>query len=259
MSVPKSIRKNRSDLNEWVVLEGYRGSIAHGMYVPGKETIDDKDLMTIIVPPLEYYFGLNQYGSRGTKEIARDEWDIVVYEIRKFISLLEKGNPNVLSLLWLEPNYYTKITPAGQLILNRRHIFVGRHVYKSFSGYAYGQLHRMTRGNKMGYQGARRRQMFEKFGYDCKNAAHLVRLLRMGIEFLKDGELHVHRHDAQQLLEIKRGEWPLEKIEKESERLFSVAEQAFLNSTLPKRPDRDLVNQLSVDVVTTALDAGVSL
>jgi len=51
--------------------------------------------------------------------------------------------------------------------------------------------------------GAKRKSLVEKFGYDTKNAAHLILLLRMGIEFLSVGVLHVKRHDAQELLEIK--------------------------------------------------------
>jgi len=47
----------------------------------------------------------------------------------------------------------------------------------------------------------------EQFGYDSKHAMHLVRLLRMGIEALRDGEILVKRHDAQELLDIRNGAW----------------------------------------------------
>lgn len=36
--------------------------------------------------------------------------------------------------------------------------------------------------------------------------------------------LYVRRHDAQQLLEIKRGEWTLDQVKAESDRLFKNAE-----------------------------------
>jgi len=83
-----------------------------------------------------------------------------------------------------------------------------------------------------------------------KHGAHLLRLLRMGIEFLNDGELHVLRQDAQQLLEIKRGEWSLEKVKEEAERLFISAETAYTLSKLPDRPDREKVNKLCVEIAT---------
>lgn len=256
MGIPKDIMRENKSLGEWSILLAYRGSIAHGMYVPSSDpnSIDDKDIMGICVPPKEYYYGLKQFGSKGTQEIFRDEWDIVVYEARKFMGLLEQGNPNVLMMLWLRANYYLKKSKAGQLIIDNRNIFVGRHVYRAFTGYAYGQLHRMTHHEFHGHMGAKRKALVEKFGYDCKNAAHLIRLLRMGMEFLKDGELYVHREDASQLLEIKKGEWTLEQVKNEADRGFALAEQAYINSTLPVGPDKEKVNQLAVKVIETAMN-----
>jgi len=54
----------------------------------------------------------------------------------------------------------------------------------------------------------KRRELVRRLGYDAKNAAHLIRLLRMGIEFLTEGTLHVERVDAPELLDIKHGAWP---------------------------------------------------
>ncbi len=130
---------------EDAILAGYRGSIVHGTYRPNSEpnSIDDKDVMIIVVPSLDHYFGLKEFGSKGTKEAKRDEWDIVTYEVCKFIRLLSKGNPNVLSLLWITPKHYLKITSAGQLILDNRKLFATKHVYHAFTGYAYSQLYKM--------------------------------------------------------------------------------------------------------------------
>lgn len=233
VAIPPDLPAVHPALDEWAILSAYRGSIAHGMYVPSNDpsSIDDKDVMAVCVPPLDYYFGLQEFGSRGTKEIKRGEWDIVVYEARKFIRLLAQGNPNVLMMLWLDAPFYLKIAEAGQLLLDRRCLFVGRHVYQAFVGYARSQLHKMTHFAFQGYMGAKRKTLVERFGYDCKNAAHLIRLLRMGIEFLRDGRLYVRREDAEQLMEIKRGEWTLEDVKAEAECGFRDAEQAYRNST----------------------------
>ncbi len=252
--IPKGIRGDEPGLNKWCILSCYRGSIAHGMYVPNDklESIDDKDVLSVCVPPEDYYIGLWQYGSRGTKEIKRDEWDIVIYECKKFISLLEKGNPNVLSALWLDPTSYITTTPAGRLILENRNLFVGKHVYHSFIGYAHGQLHRMTHYKFEGYMGEKRKQLVDKFGYDLKNAAHLIRLLRMGIEFLTDGILYVKRKDASQLLDIKRGEWTLQQVKDESDRLFGLADEAYIRSALPVSLNGNLINELTKQVIRMA-------
>jgi len=243
-------------LHDWSILLAYRGSIAHGMYVGPADpmSIDDKDVMGICIPPMEYYYGLKEFGSRGTKEIKEGPWDIVLFELRKAMRMLAGGNPNVLGILWLEQQDYIMVTPAGQLLIDNRELFVGKHVYHSFVGYAHGQLHRMTHGAYEGYMGEKRKTLVEKFGFDCKNGSHLIRLLRMGIEFLATGRLRVKRPDAQELLEIKRGEWSLERVQREAESLFSKAHDALIASKLPDAPDRDKINALCVHIAETWLN-----
>lgn len=101
-----------------------------------------------------------------------------------------------------------------------------------------------------GYMGEKRRELVRRVGYDAKNAAHLIRLLRMGIEFLTEGTLHVERVDAPELLAIKRGEWPLEKVKAEAERLFVLTQEAYVRSPLPPEPDRARAEQLCVEMIS---------
>lgn len=250
MTVPRDILAENPALSEWAILGGYRGSIVHGTYAP--DGIDDKDVMYFCVPPMRYYTGLRQFGTRGTLEIKRNEWDIVVYEARKAIGLLAQGNPNVLCMLWLSDKHRLCLMTAGAFLLSRRNLFVGKHVYHSFVGYAKGQLHRMTHGAHQGYMGEKRKALVAEFGYDTKNAAHLVRLLRMGIEFLTDGVLRVERQDASELLDIKAGRWTLEKVKAEADRLFALAQEAFVHSPLPPLPDREAIDILCQDVIQLA-------
>lgn len=252
MSIPRAITDGIPALGPWCALSGYVGSISHGTYRPPNDptSTDDKDAMAFCVLPSEYYLGLSSFGSRGTMEVKRDEWDIVIYDIRKAMSLLMQGNPNVLCMLWLSPQYRLTTSPAGQLLLDYRGAFVGKHVYNSFVGYARGQLHRMTHGACLGYMGAKRKALVSEFGYDTKNASHLIRLLRMAIEFLMTGELQVERTmDASELVDIKRGRWTLEQVQAEATRLFAQADEAFVRSTLPEKPDRNMISRLCEDVI----------
>lgn len=230
------------------VLLGYRGSIAHGMYIPSSDpdSIDDKDIMGVCIPELNNYLG---FGHFEQKEKQYKEWDSVVYEIRKYFRLLLKSNPNVMSLLWLEPNMYITKTEIGRQIVENRYLFVSKQAYHSFNGYAYGQFKRMTHFKFEGYMGVKRKQLVERHGYDTKNAAHLIRLLRMGIEFLIEGRLHIHRADGDQLLAIKRGEWTLEQVKTEAEHLFRRAEEAYLLSKLANEPDHAGAERLLMDII----------
>lgn len=255
---PEMYHKHGSLHASECILLAYRGSFAHGTYEPNTapNSIDDVDLMGICVPDLEHYFALRQFGSRGTVEIMDDPWDIVLYEARKAVTLLTKANPNILSILWLPDDLYIHVGPAGRLLIEARHLFATKAAYKPLVGYAHGQLQKMERGACKGYMGEKRRRLVEQHGYDTKNAAHLIRILRMGIDFLRTGELQVQRHDADELLEIKHGAWPLEQVKGTAALLFAIAEEAHGASPLPEQPDRDRINRLCEDVVREAL--GVS-
>src|SRR6185437_12841971 len=121
-----------------MILLAYRGSIAHGMYTPKEDpnSIDDTDITGFAVGRREHYFGLEEWGSRGTKEFWQGHYDCVWYELRKAFSLLLQGNPNILSALWLRKNSYIYLSDEGRELLAHRHLFVGKHVYNSFAGYA---------------------------------------------------------------------------------------------------------------------------
>jgi len=240
------------NINLTSFLIGYRGSIAHNMYVPNSDpnSIDDKDLMNIVIPGQEYYYGLKEFGSRGTQEIKKGELDIVVYEFKKFISLLAKGNPNVLSMLWLRPEHYLYLSDEAKILLENRSLFVGKHVYHSFIGYAKSQFYKMNHLAFKGYMGDKRKKLVEKFGYDTKNAAHLIRLMRMAIEFLREGQLEVFRtKDVLDLLAIKKGSLTLNQVKKEALALFTIAEIAYNKSSLPLQVDYDKINNLSVEIL----------
>lgn len=107
-----------------------------------------------------------------------------------------------------------------------------------------------------GYMGAKRKALVEKWGFDTKNASHLIRLLKMGIEFLSTGELQVHREDNSYLVDIKQGKYTLEQIKTEAERLFKVSETAFVNSTLPSKIDKKKVENLLVEILERELHGG---
>jgi len=248
---PKST-KWLAEFNDSSILLGYRGSQAHGTYRPNTDpnSTDDIDVMGVIVHPKEAYLG---FGRQETFERFEDPWDLVVYDIRHFVRLLCKQNPNVMALLWLRSVDYMKVTDAGRILIDNRDMFVSKEAYNSFTGYAYSQLHKMTHGAHQGYMGDKRKKLVEKFGYDTKNASHLIRLLKMGIEFLASGELNVMREDNTYLVEIKNGVYPLEYVQGEAKRLFTLAEEGLVRSTLPATVDQKAAEKLLVGILEDSL------
>ncbi len=290
----------------------YRGSIAHGMFVPSTDpnSIDDIDLMGFVFGSKQNYLGLSEWGSRGTREEKRGQFDIVLYEIRKAVQLLLQGNPNIMSMLWVDRTDMLIVHPAAEQLMANKRIFLGRHVYHAFAGYANQQLQKMEtrdpaelrmylavtaelkfrgdhpnhggerfpepdmstgeardarnwdseklrqklkssqkKGESIGYMGDKRKRLVLEHGYDTKNAAHLIRLLRMCVEFFEIGEMRVKRPDAQELLEIKRGKWKLQDIKDHADGLFEKARQARDRTSMPEEPDYVGAEQLLVQIL----------
>jgi uncharacterized protein len=227
----------------------YRGSIAHNMYIPQTDplSIDDKDLMGVCIPSIAHYFGLKKFEQLEKKY---NEWDSVVYELRKFLLLLSKQNPNVLELLWLQPQHYISMHPIGQMLLDHKELFQSKQAYHTFLGYAKSQLHKMNHHTFQGYMGEKRKKLVKQFGYDTKHAAHLIRLLRMGTEYLTHGQLNVFRHDAFVLLEIKQGKWSLKNVHQEANNLIKELLVAYKHSPLPDKVNDEHINELCVDMCT---------
>jgi hypothetical protein len=310
---------HRAFVPEGTCFLAYRGSIAHNMYVPESDphSIDDVDLMGVVLGEPRHYFGLHEWSRRGTREVKEGRYDCVFYENRKMFGLLLQGNPNVMSMLWLRPQDYLILNEPGRRILQNRRLFDGKHVYTAFAGYATQQLTKMEtrdqaqlreyialtfeakkrgihpnqpgiaenvpsgyapgsdeamnaafhtdaalllrlrtymkKGENLGYLGDKRKRLILEHGYDAKNAAHCIRLLRMASEYLRTGELTVFRPDAAELLEIKRGKWPLSRVKEHAQDLFAEMQNARDASPLPEGPETQRAEALLVDILTDHL------
>lgn len=236
------------DLAAHTVCAAHMGSHSHNTYVPKNDpdSIDDVDIMGIVVPPPRQTVGLRVWEHWTWQH---DELDVVLYSLRKFVSLLLKSNPNVVGLLWLRPEEYIVRTPLFDRLIAERDVFSSRIAYDAFAGYASAQIKKMETQAFQGYMGAKRKALVERIGYDAKSAAHGIRLLRMGVEFLGTGRLRVFRQDdAEEIRSIKRGEWSLERVKEEAERGFARAREARDRSPLPEQPDFARAEQLLLDI-----------
>jgi len=93
-----------------------------------------------------------------------------------------------------------------------------------------------------------RSELEELYKYDTKHAMHLVRLLRMGIEILKDHEVIVKRPDAQELLAIRNGAWEYDDIVKYAEDMDKeIREVWYKKTTLPKKPNIKYAAKLLIE------------
>lgn len=240
-----------------VIVECYRGSIAHGLYINPKEKEGTDDIDTVVVYryPEQYYLTLSgYYRSKEVYEKQIEEYDEVGYEIRKFFHLLSQQSPNILHTLWLRERDYIKTTPEWEMIIENRNVFLGKkRLRDAYVGYSYSQLKRMLANSFEGYRGRlgeKRKELVKEFGYDTKHASHLIRLLRMAIEFLRDGKPIVYRvKDANELIDIKKGKRSLAEIRQEADRLFKEIEKVYEKSELPEENNKYEINKLLYEVM----------
>jgi hypothetical protein len=96
---------------------------------------------------------------------------------------------------------------------------------------------------------AARFELEREHGYDTKHAMHLVRLMRMGLEILTTGEVHVSRPDSKELLEIRDGAWSYEELVEYADAMERRIAEAAETSDLPEQPDRRFLDALCQDVI----------
>lgn len=231
-----------------LVLSGLCGSHVHGTFIPSDQphSTDDQDVFQIIAHPRSHYLGLGYYKhALDGYQTHGEALDIVVHELAKFVSLCAAGNPNVNTHLWLEPQEYFSRTDSGNVLLAHREVFVSKRMFPAFGGYAYGQLKKMTAGERLGYMGTKRKQLLEQYGYDIKNAAHCLRLFITGIALARTGTLPVKLtgQHLEWVLAVKRGEWSVGMVERYAQSLEQEFRAACKVSTLPDAPEADLVDR----------------
>lgn len=255
MNKQRSIYNNMFE--EKVLVEAYRGSISHGLEVreKGEKFItDDIDTISFYRYPEQYYLTLEGYNkAREVYEKVDGEIDLVAYEIRKAFYLLYNLNPNVTPILYMTDDMYLKKSPEFQHILDNREVFNSKNRLKDvFFGYATSQYKKMlNKGSYFGYQGKKRKDQYERIGYDAKHAQHSIRLLRVGQEWLLNGKPDIYRTaDREELLSIKFGEWRLEDIKKLYNEEIEKLKTSYEKSHLPEKNSKYDVNKLLYEVMT---------
>lgn len=246
-------------LQQHLLLATRRGSESHNTYVKPTDpnSIDDRDIYAVVAPPRNYYLGMRHWEHAESIKTAEDGtvWDVCLDEVVKFCALLTKCNPNVLSALWTRPEERLYVSPLFQPLLDNRELFLSKqYAFEAFGGYARAQAKKMKLNAYNGIMGAKRKALVDKYGYDCKNAAHCIRLMNMGIELLLTGQVNVWRTwDRDRIIAIKTGQWSFEDVQAHFACLEADLNDAKARSVLPEQPDLEAIDKLVTDVVWSAL------
>jgi len=130
-------RGNLAWLPDRTIFLSRHGSWSYGTNIEGS----DEDFRGVAIAPREYYLGsLHRFDQAESKDP-----DLVIFCLRKFISLASQANPNVIEILFTDPSDHLIVTAAGRRLLESRGLFITRRVKHTFSGYAHSQLGRINR------------------------------------------------------------------------------------------------------------------
>ena len=162
-----------------ILLEGIVGSTAYGLAHKDSD-IDTKGIFAFDTKDL---FGLNYANLKEVVETHAPLPDNVWYEAAKWCSLALKCNPNILELLYLPNDLYTKKTDLGNMLIEIRYAFLNApSVHGSYLKYAKSQLDKIEKNGKFGSDMKNR---------TAKHARHLCRLMIQGLELYSTGDLTV--------------------------------------------------------------------
>ena len=122
---------------EHLLLKCISGSKAYGLDSPSSDT----DLKGVFVLPREEFFGLET-----PEQLSNDSHDVVYFELRRFVDLLVKNNPNILELLFMPSRCILYRHPLFVQIQPER--FLSRLCKQTFAGYAQSQIKKAKGLNK---------------------------------------------------------------------------------------------------------------
>jgi hypothetical protein len=120
-----------------LLLKCISGSQAYGLALPHSDT----DIKGVFVLPKEDFYGLVY-----VDQVNNDTNDIMYYEVKKFVELLLKNNPNIIELLSTPDECVRYRHPLLHLL--KPELFLSRLCNQTFGQYAYAQIKKARGLNK---------------------------------------------------------------------------------------------------------------
>ena len=228
------------------ILVGMSGSIAYGLDTPES----DVDIRGIFLNPPEELIGL-----RHEQESLRpDNSDTLLYGLRKAMRLLLDCNPNAIELLGLRRQDILYCSEEGRLILDRAQAFLSQKAIFTFNGYA---VKRRRQIQKLLSEGKQDKKAISK------EMTHLIRAYAMGGDLLENGRVSAYREREHTLLtDVRAGKYqdsrgfPTPEFEHLTENFMGAFHSAAIATALPKEPDWETVNKLTMEIVRRSLSCG---
>jgi uncharacterized protein len=213
------------DLESFIIYRCVAGSRAYGL----DNDESDTDRRGIYLAPAELEWSLFD----APEQFEDNEAQSCYWELRKFLIMALKANPNILECLYSP--IVEKVTLLGEELLAFRQGFLSQMIFQTFNGYAMSQFKKIERDIRN--HGEVR----------WKHAMHLLRLLLTGGATLHQARVPVRvEAHRERLLAVKRGEMPWVEVDAWRKELHHDFERALAKTRLPERPDYEAANRFLI-------------
>lgn len=224
---------------EDVILKIRTGSHLYGTAVDGS----DEDIAGVFMPSFDNVMGLqkeeivNLSTKKSSEERKNTEEDVdcTLFEFRRFCRLAMSCSPNIVEMLFVNDGNVISITEMGTYLCGVAPMFLHKGIKDKFVGYALSQQRKIEKENNLS---------------NMKYGMHLIRLLYEGIELLETGNIVFPLKQASLLSDIRRGKYDKKDIILMSEDLIEVLRDAYNKTTLPEKPDFNMINSFVISAMT---------
>ena len=115
--------------NGLLIFEAIVGSKAYGL----DNAKSDTDIKGVFVLPKDMFYGLEYTG-----QVNNETNDIVYYELKRFVELLSKSNPNTLEMLYSPDSCVLQKHPIMKML--KPEMFLSKLCEQTFANYAFTQI-----------------------------------------------------------------------------------------------------------------------
>lgn len=274
------------------------GSNAYGV----NNDDSDNDVYGWVIPPKEDVFphlrgeiqgfgkqkkNFEQWMEHHIFDENKKEYDFTVYSVIKYFQLTMENNPNMIDSLFVPQRCVIHSTRIGNMVREKRNIFLHKGCYHKLLGYCFSQKNKMMNKehkffneliemeNELNiphttsleeaktmnhpeyvelYQkmvdAGKRSERVKIDGFDRKFAYHIIRLCGECEEILTTGNLTLDEIGRRETMKsVRRGEWSIEKINSYFDEQEIRLRKLYDESKLQYSPNEDEIKNLLFNVL----------
>lgn len=186
----EELKRRFGDRLLFVVINGSR---AYGTNIDSSDT----DLRGVAIDSESSVFGLSKMDHYENKE-----YDTVIYSLKKFLSLLNNSNPNMLEYLGSSEEDILYVSELGKILFDNIDLFLSKDIqykYFYFSKNLENDLYKLLKKGHINDE-----KLCENIN---KTAMNVIRVLNTGADLLNGNIFITKRPEAEELKKIRLGKY----------------------------------------------------